>query len=569
MEITRSLRIRIISIVLILVTILILFKLYHVQVVKSAAYISRAEDQYISSSRSLYERGSIFFQNREGDLVPAATLKTGFTLSINPMRLENPDDLYEKLKPFITLERDSFLARARKSDDPYEEIGKRLEKEQKAEIESLEERGVYLHKDRWRYYPGGATAAHVVGFVGFNGDKLEGRYGVESVYEDVLERTDSNLYVNFFAEIFSNLQGVLLKKGDARGGDVVLTIEPTVQAFLEKKLEEVNRDITSRYAGGIILNPQNGEIQAMALNPVFDLNDFRNVESASVFTNRLVENVFEMGSTMKPITMAAGIDSGVITADTLYDDKGFVTVSGAKISNHDKKARGIISMQEVLNQSLNTGAAYVVSEMGNDLFKDYLFRFGLNEKTEIDLPNEAQGLLGNLESGYDVEYATAAFGQGIAVTPVTMTKALAALGNGGYEIHPHVVREIRRSGLPTEYTSLEKGDSVIKESTSEEITRMLVEATDEALVGGTIKFERHSVAAKTGTAQIPDPQGGGYLENTFFHSFFGYFPAYEPEFLIFLFAYDPNTFNSAETWAEPFQDMVSFIINYYEVAPDR
>jgi len=266
--------------------------------------------------------------------------------------------------------------------------------------------------------------------------------------------------------------------------------------------------------------------------------------------------------------MAAGIDAGVVTPETTYNDKGYLVLNGKKISNWDGKGRGIISMQEVLNQSLNTGVSFVVGKLGNQRFADYFRSFGFGSRTGIDLPNESIGLLDNLKSPRDVEYATASFGQGIAMTPIQTVRALSVLANGGKLITPHVVDKIQYD-LTDKKVELPAPVQVIKPETAEAVTGMLIKVVDGALAHGTKSMEHYSIAAKTGTAQIADPVNGGYLENTYLHSFFGYFPAYKPRALVFLYSYEPNAEYASQTFTDPFMDITSFLIHYYDMAPDR
>jgi len=199
-----------------------------------------------------------------------------------------------------------------------------------------------------------------------------------------------------------------------------------------------------------------------------------------------------------------------------------------------------------------------------------LLSYRIGEKTGIDLPNETSGLISNLQSSRDIEYANAAFGQGIAFTPIGIIRALASLGNGGNLVVPHIVKAIKYDNGTEKIMSYPISRAKISEKTSEEITRMLVTVMDKSLKRGLAKMDHYSIAVKTGTAQIAKESGGGYYEDRHMHSFFGYFPAYDPEFIIFLYAINPHgVLYASQTWADPFLDITKFLLNYYEVPPDR
>jgi cell division protein FtsI/penicillin-binding protein 2 len=317
------------------------------------------------------------------------------------------------------------------------------------------------------------------------------------------------------------------------------------------------------------MDPKTGEIIAMAAKPDFDPNGFTGSDVRTL-SNPLVENVYEFGSTMKPLTVAAGIDAGVITPESTYNDKGSATFDKATIYNYDLKGRGVVSMQEVLNQSLNTGVAHVVGKLGTQKFKEYFIRFGITEETGIDLPNEESPLISNLESPRTIEYVTASFGQGIALTPIAMTRALATLANHGVVPAPHVGVELDYGGGIKKKIGWSPERQAITPESAEKVTRMLVEVVDTSLKGGTVMIPEYAIAAKTGTAQIAKKGERGYYDDRYLHSFFGYFPAYEPKFIIFLFASEPKGARYAsETWTDPFMTAVKFLINYYNIPPDR
>jgi len=561
-------RLHLLSIVVIIVGLGLLARLFFIQIVKGAELNSVAQAQNIGGGTRAYDRGGIFFSSKDGSLLAAATLKSGHIAAINPRVLKDATSTYERIKELVQIDKQTFMARSSK-DDPYEEIGVRLSDGVGAKIRALDIDGLQTYDQRWRYYPGSNLASHVVGFAGFKGDKHQGLYGIEREYDDLLERDNTRQGENLFTSMFAGL-GKIVFSEETREADIVLTIEPKVQAYTEAILTDLEDKWSTKELGAIVIKPQTGDIIAMAALPNFDPNNYNKVDKVATFTNPLVERVYELGSIMKPITVAAGLDSGKITPQTRYYDEGMIEIDDYTISNYDGKGRGWVDMQEVLGQSLNTGTMEIVKLMGNQDFKKYVERFGLGEMTGIDLPNDQAGLVGNLENGRDVEYATASFGQGIAISPLAMTRALSAIANGGYLIKPHVTREIRYLDGTTNVIPTVDQAKVISRDTSDEVTRMLVKVTDQYLAGGTVYKPRYSIATKTGTAQIADKLDGGYYDDRYMHSFFGYFPAYDPEFLIFLYLKEPvGARYASHTLSAPFMDITDFLISYYQIPPDR
>ena len=569
MRTNALLRIRIITGGVLCIALVLIFRLYQVQVTHGQDYRASAEKQYVRTVGDLFSRGSLFFTTRHGERVSAATMKTGFLLSVNPSALVDREKAYEQLSAVVPIDKELFLKRTEDTTSSYAEVASQLTREQGAAVDALALPGVTLFRDRWRYYPGDSLAAHTVGFIAYDGDTLAGRYGLERYYDYALLRENDRLSVNFFAEIFSNIGNSIFNTDDEKAGDIVTSLEPTVSRTLESELKAVYAKWNSALTGGIILSPRTGAVYALGVEPSFNLND-RSGAGIEQFVNPLVESVYEMGSIIKPLTMAAGLDAGVITPSSTYDDAGYLELDGYTLRNFDGKGRGTVPMQEVLSQSLNTGAAYIAGQMGGKRFGDYFKKLGLGNETGIDLPSEGHGLISNLDSPRKLEYANASFGQGIAMTPIETARALATLGNGGVLVTPHIAQKIVYPD-GSEHDILFPDDGrVYGEKATEETTRMLVEVVDTALRGGIYKMEHHSVAAKTGTAQIANPAGGGYYNDRFLHSFFGYFPAYDPQFLIFLYTVEPgNVRYASETLTEPFINITKFLINYYDIPPDR
>ncbi len=568
MKINYINRIRFLTICVIAFSLLLISRLYFLQIVEGDSYSNKADRQYSSTSKKIFDRGSIFFTNKDGSLVSAATLKSGFIIAVNPEIIKNPEEVWAKVNEIIPIDKEEFIAKATKQKDPYEEIAVHVDEEIGKKISDMKIPGLQAYKERWRFYPGGQTASQVVGIMGYKGDEYAGRYGLERQFDSNLYRGDG-AYTNFFAQIFSNIKNVATEK-EGLEADIVTTIEPTVQSFLQNVIASTTEKWSSDLTGGIIMDPITGEIYAMAVYPTFDLNNSSEEKNSSVFANPIVENIYEMGSIIKILTMSAGIDAGVVNAGTTYYDKGFTIINGKKISNFDGKERGVVNMQDVLSQSLNVGTAYVQSLLGNQRFAKYMTDFGLDNKTGIELPNEARNLVTSLKSKSDVDLASASFGQSLALTPISTISALSVVANGGYTVKPHLVKSIKYKVGISKDTEIPLGNRIIKRETSEEISRMMAYSFDNILLNGELKMDRHTISVKTGTAQVAKPNGGGYYEDRVLHSFVGHFPSYNPKFIILLYTVNPKGIRfGSETLSRPFGSLAEFLINYYEVPPDR
>ena len=538
------------------------FRLYQVQIIDHDQYLVQANRQYISPDYS-FNRGSIYFSNKNGDKVSAAILEDGYTLAIVPAEIVDAHKTWQQINNIIELDELFFLTKANEKSDLYKEIIKRVPYKIGNEIFALNLNGVRLTPVSWRTYPGDNKAAQVLGFLSYQQDILKAQYGLERYYNEILSRQPSvkpkNIFISFFT---GNVEPAEQKEN----GDISLTLEPFVQDVLEKKITEVQTKYDSELTGGIIMNPQTGEIYAMAAVPSFDPNNFAS-SRVDFFANPLVERVYEMGSIIKPLTVAAALDSGVVNEFSLYYDTGCQTLNNKTFCNYDGRARGTVQIQEILSQSLNTGVSWLVSQLGRDRFRQYFYDFGINSETGIDLPNEATPLVSNLQVKRDLEYAQASFGQGIAISPIQTIRALAALGNGGKLVQPHLLKEIIYTNGETKKPYY-PNTQILKQNSSDTITRMLIRVVDTALLGGEIKHDRYTIAAKTGTAQLAGK--GGYNQDDYLHSFFGYFPATNPQFIIFLYTVKPKGVDYAShTLTYPFNDLVDYLISYYQIQPDR
>ena len=565
-------RIRIVFGGIVLVATLIFVRLYFIQIVHHQDYADKADRQFSSGGSTLFDRGSIYFSDRDGTLISAAALSSGFLVALNPQTITDPEAAYAVIaaaaSTTMSMTHDAFIAAAAKKSQVYIEVAHHLTDAAGEALALQDLPGIEVLRERWRQYPGNALASNTIGIVSYgSGDTLAGRTGLEAAYDGPLTRSGDSLYQNFFAELFSNVGNLLVNARSAKEGDVVTTIEPEVEMRLASDLAKVNEKYSSKESGGIIMDPATGEIVALATYPTYDANALQSVDP-TLLGNPLVEHVYEFGSIVKALTMTAGLSAGVITPETTYNDTGCITVNNASICNWDHKARGVIPMGQVIEQSLNVGASWVATQLGQQKFHDY-FTTLFGQKTGVDLPGEGRSLLANLSSKEQVNYDNMSFGQGIAVTPIQMIRAEGAIANGGVMVTPHVASAIRLDSGITRTLDWGTTTPVFSPVAARETTQMMTAMVDEKLQNGKAKIPTLSVAAKTGTAQLVDGKGGYYADR-YFHSFVGFFPSYHPRFIILLYTNDPQHVTYAsETLDDTFLDLVHFLIDYYQIPPDR
>ena len=351
-----------------------------------------------------------------------------------------------------------------------------------------------------------------------------------------------------------------------RPSDIVLTIDKNIQAYTEDKLESVLKKWDARGGTIIVQDPNTGKILAMADKPTFDPNNYSDYPTA-LFLNKGVQEVFEPGSSYKPITMAMGLDLAKVTPQTTFTDEGFIKAAEYTIRNFSNKVFGLQTMSQVLEKSINTGAMFVENSVGDDNFLNYTINTGFGQRTGIDLPGEVNGDITNLYSGRKINYLTASFGQGIAVTPIQLINAYSAIANGGKLMRPYVVEKIVKEGGEETVTKPEIISIPFSKKTSDKLKTMLVGVVDNGF--DKAKIKGYDIAGKTGTAQIPDGKGG-YDEKEFIHDFLGFAPGLDPKFVILIKMDRPKGIQfAADSLSPTFREVAQFLINYYKIPPTR
>jgi len=542
-------------------------RLFVLQILRYDEYVALAARQN-GSEIEPPRRGTIYFQDKDGKRQAAALNKETYTVSAVPKEIDDSAEAAAVLAEILELNVGELATKLAETGDPYEIIARKVNDITAAEIRQLNLEGILLEKESRRIYPGGSLASHVLGFVKFDRDEEHGQYGVERALDRQLRGETGFLEGIDRASGFIYSLGKRIANPSRDGQDVVLTIDPNIQLKAEEGLNAVVKKWMAESGTMTVMDPASGKILAMAGTPSFDANSYGAEKDFSIFINRVVESQYELGSVMKPVTMAAAINENAVTPETVYEDTGAVQIKGYTIRNFNLQAHGAETMTQVLEKSLNTGAVFAERKLGHEQFSYYLARFGFGERAGIDLPGEISGSLANLEAGREIDFATAAFGQGVAVTSLQMATAIAAIANGGNLMRPYVVdRIIDDAGVET-VTSPMVRRRVIAKETSEAISKMLVSVVRSGFENRA-RIDGYFVAGKTGTAQIPNPSGGGYSQDVI-HSFVGYAPAFNPRFLIFLQVVKPKGVNFATTSLTPtFHDLAAYIINYYGIPPDE
>ena len=499
------------------------------------------------------ERGVIYDHN--GAVL--AVDEWDYRLGVSPSILTDAEELATQLSPVLQIPRGQLLEQM-ESSQLYVVLASRISSETADTIRELDYGDeVQLDPLPRRFYPQGNLMCHVLGFVDFDG---MGGAGVEGYYQSELAGQAASATVPISP---LRRQTTVMAR---EGADLTLTIDRSVQYTVERHLKEALAEYGAVSGSMIVMDPRTGAIIAMAAEPCYSANDFSETEP-SLFYNPLVSAVYEPGSVMKLVTMAAALDSGTVTPDTTYNDTGAIAVGGHVSYNWDRGAYGTVDMTTLLAHSLNVGAATIATWMGPTTFYDYFQRFGFGRPTGIDLFSEEPGLMPLPGSGEWQEsfIATNAYGQALAVTPLQMISAISALANNGYLMQPYVVAEVRdENGVHRhEPTVLSQA---IKPETAAIMTTMAVTAVQqevqEALVEG------YTVAGKTGTAQIAEPFG--YHPTDTIASFIGWLPADDPEIVVFVKLDRPQTAPWGSMTAAPaFSKLAKELVVLLDIPPDE
>lgn len=528
----------------------ILGMLFYLQIIKGEYYGALALGQQTQQEESNSLRGSIFFS--DGKTILAQTIE-------KPIIFISPSKIPDQEKAKTIQELSDILG----DIGDGETVKIDLTAEQYKVLKQKNFKGTYVNEVFYRVYPNQKLASHLIGFVNGEGN---GQYGIEGFYDDILKGKsflkEKNSTFSILSSVFSQKNSDLNESGK----NLQLTIDYNIQYYAEKLLEEAINDWQMDSGQIIVQEPKTGKILAMAIWPDFDPNQYGQEKNVSVFSNPSLQSLFEPGSIFKPLIMSAGFEEKLVTPETKFFDKGVVDLGGPLIYNFAKKVWGEQTMVGVLENSINTGMIFVEQKLGKSAFLRYSQKFGLFEKTGIDLAGEIYSNNETLKKGYPRDFAVASFGQGIQITSIQLMQAISAIANEGNMMKPFVVEKIISQNNKEEIKEPVLEKQVISQDTSQKLSAMMVSVVENG-GGRRAKVPGYLVAGKTGTAQIPKPTGGYYEDRTI-QSFVGFAPANSPKFSIMIRLDNPKQSDAASSCAAPiFGKLAKYILDLKQIPP--
>src|SRR5829696_2380713 len=439
-------------------------------------------------------------------------------------------------------------------------IARRLDADQASKIVAMNLPGIQTRLEPKRYYPNGPLAAHVLGYVGLDG---QGLGGVEQHYNAKISGEPGRLFLEKDA---NGKPYESYEIGAKFGQTVVLTIDQSIQYQAEQALQTAVQNSRAKSGSVIVLDPRSGEILALANAPTFDPNKVASTK-AETRSNWALQNIYEPGSTFKVVAFSAALEKKLARVDDRIDcQMGAITVAGRVV--HDHHPFGSLTITEALAKSSNVAAIKLGIRVGDETMYEYIRRFGFGSKTGIELPGETNGILRKVERWQPSSIGSIAIGQEVGVTPVQMVAAFGAIANNGVRIAPHLIREVRDAGGNVVYRAQPEQRQVISAETAITLRGMFEGVT----LNGTAKkaqLDGYSAAGKTGTAQKIDPTTKTYSGTKFVGSFVGFSPVSNPQVVIIVVSDEPSgAYHGGDVAAPVFREVAEQVLPALGIEPD-
>ncbi|MGI8946162.1 MAG: peptidoglycan D,D-transpeptidase FtsI family protein [Thermoleophilaceae bacterium] len=516
--------------------------------VKAGSFKQRATTQQVEELEITARRGTI--TDRNG--VELAVSEDATTVFANPFLVKRPAAVAARLAPIVELPPEELLEMLADRDKGFVYLGRKLDAGVGERVDKLAIEGIGTLSEPRRTYPQGALAGQLLGSVGTDNDGLS---GIEQQHEQTLHGSDGRR--RLIKDALGEPVSIVEPDRPEAGEDIQLTIDAALQERVEAVMEEVGRTSRPRGATAVVMDPRNGEVLALSNWPRVDPNDVGGEASAEASTNRAVAASYEPGSTFKAFTVAGALEEGLVTPATRFVLPPTLQVADREIGESHERGTVELSVADILAQSSNVGAATIALKLGARRFDKWVRRFGFGSPTGIGLPGEAPGIVLRPDDYSGSTLGNMAIGQGLAVTPIQMAAGFSALGNGGVLYPPHVIEAERGEGR-----------RVISQATSARVSSMLEGVLGPGGTAQEAEIPGYALAGKTGTAEKPDPETGGYSKFKFFSSFIGFAPAKSPRLMVAVMVDEPQgQYYGSEVAAPAFERIVEFALTYLRIPP--
>ncbi len=523
------------------------------QIINAQTYRDEADARRVSATTLYAKRGTIY--DRNGNVLTSSVECQN--VYVNPQLIEDEDEAVDALVEVLGVDEDDcrYLVGL---DTTFAYIKRQVTQDVADELAAREITGIEFEPSIMRVYPNGNLASQVLGVVNIDN---EGISGLESQYDEILTGTNGSL-VRERARDGSYIAGGAYEKVDAQDGtDLVLTIDMNIQRAAEDALAESVESTKAAYGSILVMDPRSGEILACCSNPTYSQTDLANTRSEDM-NLRVVTDSYEPGSVFKTLVAGAAIDMGLMTPDTTFDVPAQVKVGDDMVSDADKRDYGLtMSLREIIKRSSNTGMVLVGEKIGADKFAEYLKLYDIGSSSGVDFPGESMGTVRDRADYDGSSLGSMSFGQGIAVAPIQVARAVGGLANGGVMVQPHFLQA--KGGEKLDWSDGEK--ATVSAEAAEQVTSMMVTVVDEGTgVGG--KIDGYDVAGKTGTAERASATGG-YAQGEYMASFLGFAPASDPRVLVYVTLDD--TPQGSDAAAIPFKSVMETALSVLGVPRTR
>lgn len=525
-------------------------------------------DIYLAKRGAIYSsNGDVLAQNVSSYKLIAYLDAKRTTNKKRPQHVVNKEETAEKLAPILGMEKDEVLKYLSKENVYQTEFGskgKGLNELTKKKIEDLNLPGLDFIESFKRYYPKGQFASYTIGYAKTTEDEnavIKGEMGIEKQFDSILKGVDG--YTTYQKDVrgYKIANTPVIKKDAVQGKDIYLTIDSNIQFFVEQALNNADKDYDWDWFHISIVDAKTGAVLGTATSPSFDPNK-RNISN---YLDMLVASPYEPGSTMKTFTYMAAMENGVYDGSETYKSGVYVTSDGTEIGDHNRNGWGVISFDKGYAMSSNVGVINIINRhMSSVMLRQYFRKLGFGKKTGIELPNESRG---NLEFKYETEIYNAGFGQGITTTPIQNVKALTPLTNDGMLLEPYLISKIVNS--ETKEVDLENKRTEIERVASSTTVKKMIQLMDDCVngignTGSGYRIDGGQLIGKTGTAQIANEKGSGYLngKEDIISSFAGVYPKNDPQIIIYASVKRPSG-GSQKPVSNSVKEIVSNISKYY------